>query len=136
METLTATRTNVQTVQEAFENFLQGDISAIIEVCKDDVEWGSYDNPDVPYASKYQGKTGVLEFFSNLGSTIDYTVFEPKEFISQGNDVVVFGRHAATVKKTGKKFDHDFCFRFTLSNCRVTRFFAYVDSRDQGQAFK
>jgi ketosteroid isomerase-like protein len=136
METLTATRTNVQIVKEAFDHFLKGNISAILEVCSDNVEWGSYENPDVPYAGIYKGKAGVLDFFTTLAGNVTYSVFEPTEYISEGDDVVVFGRHAGTANKTGKSFDHNWCFSFKISNGKVDRFFSYVDSRDHSQAFK
>lgn len=135
METLTATKNNVQVVQKAFDDFLKGNISAVVDISTDDVEWSSYDNPDVPYATTYHGKKGVAQFFSNLAETINYTKFEPRQFVSQGDDVVVFGRHAASVKATGKTFDHEWCFSFKMRNGKVQRFFAYVDSRDQAQAF-
>ena len=136
METLTATKNNVQTIQEAFENFLQGNIAAVIESCTDDVEWGSYDNPEVPYGGTFKGKQGVLDFFTNLGSNVNYSVFEPRQFFPQGDDVVVLGRHEGTVKSTGKSFAHDWCFSFKLQNQKVKRFFAFVDTKDQAQAFK
>lgn len=132
----TLTKNNVQLIQEAFENFSKGNIPGIMESCADDIIWGSYNNPTVPYAGLFYGKEGVLEFFTNLGSNLNYTAFEPREFISQGDTVIVLGRHAGTVKKTGKSFDHDWAMHFKVKDGKVQKYFAFVDSLEQANAFK
>lgn len=93
-------------MQQAFDDFLKGNIPAGVDACADDVEWSSYENPDVPYATTYHGKSGAAEFFKTLSQTVNYLRFEPQQFISEGDDVVVLGHHTATVKSTGKTFDH------------------------------
>src|ERR1700754_4422617 len=107
METITATKTNALLVQHAIDNFLQGNIAGVLDFCTDDVEWGSYENPDVPFAGIFQGKNGVLRFFETLATTVNYTVFEYRQFISQGDDVIVLGHQTGTAKKSGKPFNHD-----------------------------
>ena len=136
METITATKNNAQLVQLAFDNFLKGNIPGVLDTCSEDVEWGSYDNPDVPFSATYHGKSGVAEFFATLSRAINYSRFEPQHYVSQGDDVIVLGHQTGTVKATGKSFDHDWCFSFKVQNVKLKRFFAYVDSRDQSRAFK
>ena len=136
METLTETKSNVQLIQQACEDFLKGNIPAVIETCSDDVEWGSYENPDVPFSATYHGKKGVAEFFTTLSESVHYSRFDPQQFVSQGDDVLVLGHQTGTVKATGKSFDHNWCFSFKVQNGKLKRFFAYVDSRDQSKAFK
>lgn len=136
METLTdVKKDNIIIVKNAFADFLKGDIAGVVEACTDDVQWGSYDNPSVPYASSYQGKKGVTEFFSNLGGSVDYDKFDTNEFYSDKDMVFVVGRHEGKVKQTGKRFGHDFLMQFRLRDGKVCNFFAWVDSRDQAQAF-
>ena len=102
METLTSTKNNVKLVQQAFDDFLKGKIPAVVDACADDMEWSSYENPDVPYAITYHGKSGAAEFFKTLSETVNYLRFEPQQFISEGDDVVVLGHHTATVSQPGK----------------------------------
>src|SRR5205814_3069224 len=130
------TKNNVETVQQAFDNFLKGNIPAILDVCTDDVEWTSYENSNVPYGRAFHGKNGVTEFFKNLSEQVNYSRFEPQQYSSQGDDVVVLGHHTATVKSTGKTFDHDWCFSFKMHHGKLNRFFAYVDTRDHSRAFE
>lgn len=138
METLASVKTdqNVAVVQQAFDNFSKGNIAGILDACNDDVQWGSYDNPDVPYSSTYSGKKGVAEFFTNLSSSVDYENFETKTFYGDKDMVFVVGNHKAIVKSTGKKFGHDFLMQFRLRDGKISNFFAWIDTRDQGQAFQ
>ena len=137
METLASVKNdqNIAVVQQAFDHFSKGNISGILENCTDDIQWGSYDNPDVPYASVYKGKNGVVEFFSNLSGSVDYENFETNKFYGDQDMVFVLGNHKGRVKTTGKKFGHDFVMQFRLRDGKVSNFFAWVDSRDQAQAF-
>lgn len=135
-QTSTATRTNQQTIQQAFEDFKAGNISAVIDICADDVLWASYRNPDVPYSGSFYGKEGVQDFFSKLAQNVEYTNFEPREYIVQGDNIAVTGHHTGIVKSTGKTFDHDWCLTFKMNNGKVSRFFSYVDTRDHSQAFR
>jgi ketosteroid isomerase-like protein len=136
MESAIVTRTNLQIIQQAFDDFSKGNIGAIVNACSDDVVWGSYKIPDVPMSGLFYGKEGVQEFFTELGANVHYSFFAPKEFITQGDRVVVLGHHTGTVTKTGKSFDHDWCFTFKMNNGKVQNYFAYTDSREQALAFK
>lgn len=127
---------NVMLVKNAFENFLKGNIQGIVDVCADDIEWGAHENPEVPYAQTFHGKKGVSQFFSSLLGNVDYSAFEPKEFYTDGNKVFVKGYHAAKVKSTGKSFGHPMFLEFIVNNGKISSFFAWVDTRDQADAFK
>ena len=102
METATQTKNSIQIVQQAFANFGSGNIQGILDVCTDDVVWTGADNPDVPFAGIFKWKDGVKKFFSNLANEVEFTSFEPKEFFSDKDAVVVLGHNTGNVKKTGK----------------------------------
>ena len=137
METLATVKKeqNVTIVQNAFQNFLTGNIAGILDACTDDVAWGAYSHPAVPYSKTYHGKSGVGEFFATLAGNTDYKRFEPREFFAEGDAVLVRGYHEAVVKATGKTFGHDFLMHFRLTNGKVSYYFAFVDINDQANAF-
>jgi ketosteroid isomerase-like protein len=130
-------QTNVEIIQQAYADFLAGNIAAVADQCTDDVKWGNYDNPLVPYAGMFHGKQGVKDFFARLANAVDYSEFSPKEFSSDETKDVVFvrGHHTGKVKSTGKTFSHDWLMEFYLREGKVRSFFAFVDSFDQSQAF-
>ena len=135
METLTATKTNIEVVQQGFADFGSGNITGITDACTNGVTWGSWENSSVPYAQTYRGKEGVATFFKTLSDTVTYTAFEPKEFHAAGNKVFVKVYHAGTVKATGKSFAHDTLMEFTIEDEKIRNYFAYVDTYDQVKAF-
>ncbi len=126
---------NVEVVQKGFEDFMKGNTSAIVDICTDDVNWASYENPGIPTAGTFKGKKGVKEFFSKLTETVDLSDFTPREFYGQGDAVFVLGHHAGKVKKTGRKFGHDWVMVFKLRDSKIHSFFTYLDTRDFAQAF-
>jgi len=135
MESSIAVRSNLQVIQQAFDDFAKGNIPAIINSLADDVRWGSFKIPGAAMSGNFFGKEGAQEFFKYLDEQIKYTVFEPREFIVQGDSIIVLGHQAGTVKSTGKSFDHDWCFSFKMKNGKVQSYFAFTDSYEQAKAF-
>ncbi len=127
---------NVQVVQRGFENFMKGNPSAVVDICTDDVTWGSYDNPGVPLAGTFKGKDGVKRFFSLLGELIDFVSFTPREYYGHGDTVIVLGHQKGKVKKTGKTFDQDWAMVFKLRDAKISSFFNFTDTRQQAEAFQ
>jgi uncharacterized protein len=136
METSIATRSNLQVIQQAFADFAQRNIPAIVNACADDVMFASYKIADVPTSGSFYGKEGVQEFFTKLEETILYSYFQPHEFIVQDDRVIVLGHQTGTVKSTGKTFDHDWCFSFKMNNGKLQHYFAFTDTNDQAKAFR
>ena len=69
----------------------------------------------------------VAEFFKQVAENINFSRFEPKEFIATGDKVVALGHYTATTPRK-KSFDSDFAMVFTLRNGQVTRFQEFCDS--------
>jgi uncharacterized protein len=135
METSIATRSNLQVIQQAFDDFAKGNIPAIINTLTDDVRWSSFKIPGAAMSGNFFGKEGAQEFFKHLNEQIKFSLFEPREFIVQGDSVIVLGHQAGIVKSTGKSFDHDWCFSFKMKHGKVHSYFAFTDSYEQAKAF-
>jgi SnoaL-like domain len=66
--------------------FGQGDMAAFAEVMADNIEWVDPGDPDDdPNAGTFKGKEAVLGWLGGLALTLDYTTFEPREFIAQND---------------------------------------------------
>jgi hypothetical protein len=124
------TKNNVQVIQQAISNFQQGNIRPIIDACTDDVQFILYKVPNAPFTGTFDGKQGIQEFFTSLGQLANYTVFEPKEFFAQGDAVIVLVHQTATVKGTGKTYDHDMCMHFKLRDGKIAYYYGFIDSYD------
>ncbi|MCY7302062.1 MAG: nuclear transport factor 2 family protein [Thermoleophilia bacterium] len=93
---------NTRLAENAYEAFGRGDMAALAEVMADDIEWVTPGDPDDdPNAGTFRGKEAVLDWFGGLASTLDFTTFEPREFIGQNDKVVSLVYSEATVRDTG-----------------------------------
>jgi ketosteroid isomerase-like protein len=117
---------NVRLVQEAYAAFNRGDIQAVLNSLSDNVEWIA---PGVePVAGTYRGKDGVAQFFQKVKETVEFSAFEPREYVAQGDRVVALGNYKATAHATGKPYQCDWVMSFTLRDGKVTKFQEFTDT--------
>jgi ketosteroid isomerase-like protein len=120
---------NTRLVQGAYEAFGRGDMAAFAEVMADDIEWVDPGDPDDdPNAGTFKGKEAVLGWFGGLASTLDYTTFEPREFIAQNDKVVSLVYSEATVRDTGRAFVNPEAHVWTIRDGKLARFQSYHDT--------
>ena len=82
-------------------------IPALLDLLTDDVEWTLQGPSVIPFAGTRHGHEGVAEFFSVLGETLEFEQFEPREFVAQGDTVVVVGIERSVSKATGRTIEHE-----------------------------
>jgi ketosteroid isomerase-like protein len=128
---------NVQVVKDAYAAFQQGDIDGVLRLVVDDVDWHGVKGTEgvAPQAGARKGRAAVGEFFQQLAASTEFTRFEPREFVAQGDQVVVIGDYAATVKSTGRSVVTDWVMVFTVRDGRIARFREWTDSAQLVRAY-
>ena len=122
-------RSATQIVQDTLQKFGDGNIDGILGNMSNDVEFRIPAMEHVPFAgTTYRGKEQVRKFFSLLSETQIVRVFEPLDFIAQGDKVVVLGRYAWTVRQTGKPLEGEWAHVWTIRDGKVARFDEYTDT--------
>jgi ketosteroid isomerase-like protein len=96
---------NRQFVEQAYATFKAGDIPTLLQSLSEDVTWPLPEIENVPFAGKRQGRGAVGEFFSTLAGLQDARYFEEREFIAQGDKVVVLGHYVWQVKANGRTIE-------------------------------
>ena len=119
---------NIQTAQNGYAAFGRGDIPAILELLTDDIEWVDPGPSDVPTAGTHRGKEAVLAWFGTLGENLDFQVFEPREFIAQGDKVVSIVYAEATVRSTGRQVIDEEAHVWTFKDGKVARIQLFQDT--------
>ena len=119
---------NIEVVRRGYEAFSRGDLNALLSLFDKDIEWVSPGPPELPTSGRRRGHQAVAEFFKVVNEVFDIQRFEPKEFIAQGDRVVVLGEDTSRVKATGKTIDSEWAHAFTLKNGVVIRFHEYIDT--------
>lgn len=121
---------NVKVVQDAYAAFKRADIQSILNALSPDVDWDPLSGlaGKVPQAGRRRGPGEVGEFFKILGREADFSVFEPREYIAQGDRVVALGHYEGRATSTGKTFKADWAMVFTIRNGKIANFREYVDT--------
>lgn len=95
---------HIQTVQEIYAAFGQGDIPAVLAALDDGVAWepGMIDR-GIPWLKPGQGKAHAAAFFQTVGANLAFSRFEPLTILGDDNQVVAVLAIEATVIPTGKQ---------------------------------
>ncbi len=129
---------NADVVQRNYAAVSRGDIPALLDLLTEDVEWTFQGPPVIPFAGTRHGREAVEEFFTSVGETIEFQRFEPRDFIAQGDTVVVLGYERNLIKSTGRTFEQEWAHVYTLRDGMIAmcRCFedtaAYVVALDAG----
>ena len=114
-------RTNTDVVQQGYEALGRGDIPAILDLLTDDVEWIEQGPSVIPFAGTRHGHEGVAEFFSLLDENLELEQFEPREFVAQGDTVVVVGFERSVSKATGHAIEQEWAHVYTLRDGKIAK---------------
>jgi ketosteroid isomerase-like protein len=131
-----ATTSNVQIVQDAYNNFKAGNLAGVLAHMDPSIEWVIPDIPNVRVSGTRHGRDRVQQFFTELVTDQDSLLFDPREFIADGDNVVALGKYEWRVKATGRSIAADFAHVFTIRNGQVTRFQEFMDSRAFAEAYR
>lgn len=126
---------NIQVVKDAYAAFGRGDIQSILNSCAADVVWVSPGEGYLPQAGTFRGHDAVARFFQLVGQNMDFTAFEPRSYVAQGDVVVALGYYRATVKQTGKTFESNWAMTFTLRGGEIAEFQEYTNTAGIASAY-
>ena len=127
----------VEVVKNAYAAFQRGDIQGVLALVDDNVDWHAIKGAEgaAPHAGARKGRAQVADFFVQLGASTEFTRFEPREYIADGDQVVAIGDYAATVKTTGRSIVSDWAMVFTVRDGRIVRFREWSDSAQLVRAY-
>ena len=115
-------------VKDLYAAFGRGDITTVLALIAEDVVWrlpGTV--PD--YSGTYEGQTRAANFFEKLKSTVEIEGFEPRDFVAEGDRVLVTGWSRGRVKSTGRMFDNRWVMAFSVRDGKIIKFEEYADSQ-------
>lgn len=128
---------NTAVIKQAYAAFGRGDIPALLALVDENVDWQPVlgAGPEVPASGRRRGRAEVGHFFELLGKSTSFSIFDPREFVAQGDKVVALGHYTAKAIPTGGAFDSDWVMVFTLKNGKVVKFAEFSDSAQLNRAF-
>ena len=127
-----STEKNVQTVKDFFAAVGRGDKEALLALVAEDIEW-IIPGEDWPLAGTRHGHAGIADLLETASKTMETTT-EPREYVAQGDRVLVIGFAKGTVKATKKTFEDDWIFAITVRDGKLTSIREYVDTQALARA--
>jgi ketosteroid isomerase-like protein len=118
---------NVEIVRRGYEAFGRWDLETLLALFDEHIEWITPGPSELPTAGRRRGHQGVLDFFKALNALVEIDRFEAKEFIAQGDRVIVLGEDTSLVRSTGRILEFEWAHAFTLKNGRIVAFHEYSD---------
>jgi ketosteroid isomerase-like protein len=70
-----------------------------------------------------------------LSETTEFSTFEPRDFIAQGDHVIALGTYQGKARATGRPFESSWAMSFLLRDGKVLKFREYTDTGAIGLAF-
>jgi ketosteroid isomerase-like protein len=123
---------NIQTVKDFFAAIGRGDREALLALVAEDIEW-IIPGKDWPLAGTHRGHAGLADLLETASRAIE-TSTKPREFVAQGERVLVVGFARGRIKATGKTFEDDWIFAITVRDGRLTKIREYVDTQALARA--
>jgi uncharacterized protein len=129
-----STQESLQVVKEGYAAFSRGDIPGLLALMAEDVDW-IIPGTGFPLAGTYRGRNGVANFFQKLAADSEILDFQPREFIAEGDRVLVVGWERAKVKATNRTVEVDWVMSFTIRNGKIAIFREYTDTKALADAY-
>lgn len=123
---------NIQVVKDFFSAIGGGDKEALLALTAEDIEW-IIPGEDWPLAGTHRGHAGLSEFLETAARSIE-TSTEPREFIAQGDRVLVVGFATGRIKATNRTFEDHWIFAITVHDGKLTSIREYVDTQALARA--
>ena len=127
-----STQKNIQTVKDFFAAIGRGDKEALLALVAEDIEW-IIPGEDWPLAGTHRGHAGLADLLQTASKSIE-TSTEPREFVAQGDRVLVVGFAKGKIKATNKTFEDHFVFAITVRGGRLTNIREYIDTQALARA--
>jgi uncharacterized protein len=125
---------NVQIAKDTFAAIGRGDMQGLLALSAEGIEWiipGEW-----PLAGTHRGHAGVADLFQKAFEMVEFSFLEAREFLAQGDRVLVVGLSRGRVKATNRTFEDHWVFAFTVRNGKVTNIREYIDTLAVARGFE
>ena len=119
---------NVQAVKDFFAAIGSGDKQGLLALSAEDIEW-IVPGKDWPLAGTHLGHAGLAGVLKKASEEIEMTYPKPREFVGQGDRVLVIGVATGKIKATNKPFKDEWVFDITVRDGKLARIQEYIDTQ-------
>lgn len=123
---------NVTVVQQAYQNFAEGNVPAVLALFDPQIEWRECKSfPIGPDDGISIGPEAVVQdVFSHIPVIYEGFNIEPIDIFGAGDKVVMYGYYKGKYKATNKDFKAQATHVWTVKDGKLTHFFQAVDTAE------
>ncbi len=123
---------NVTLIQEAYKNFAEGNIPAVLGFMNENIEWQAAKGfPFFKDTFVFYGPDEVVNnVFARIPEHYEGFNIEPLAIFGSGDKVVMQGFYTGKWKETGKAFKANAVHIWEVKDGKVTQFFQAVDTAE------
>ena len=125
----------MQIVKDAFAAYFRRAMQALLALLAEDIE-SIVSGEGLPLAGTYPGHAGMADFFQKVSEMLEFSSLESREFVADGDRVLVAGFNRARVKATNRTFEGHWVMAFVVRNGKVTNVREYLDTLAVARAFE
>ena len=111
---------NARLVQSLYLALRNDDQPLFLSKLSMNVRWTQPGGGLLPWGGRWEGRDKVAEYFRILHSEIEYQLFEPLEFVSEGEYVVVRGSSTALARRSQQTVAQSWVMVWTVRGGIVT----------------
>ncbi len=123
-------------VLKIYEDFSQGNITAILKHFDDDIELMLHAPEGTPFKKTFHGRDGAADFLKTIAEHLDVQDFSTEDIIAQGDKVVVLGHERVRVKTTEKIYNAHWAHVWTVRSGKIVKLVEYTDTAVIAEAFR
>jgi len=124
--------TPLEMTKKAYDCFLKGDIAGLVALYSENAtftpQMGLEGKAPLVTPKGTFKPTELPGFFAALAAEVDFTTWENRQFVVDGNTVVALGYYAGKNKRTGKSFASEFAHVSTIADGKFTSFKEFTDT--------
>jgi uncharacterized protein len=128
-----STQENVQIVKDFFAAMGRGHKQGLLAWSAEDIEW-IIPGEDWPLAGTHRGHAGLADLLQKVSEMVEISFLEPREFVAQGDRVLVVGFARGRIKATNRTFEDHWVFAITVRNGKLTNIQEYIDTQALARA--
>ena len=129
------TDSNEQIIRRLYSAMAKPTLEETLQLLTEDVEFVVPGTPGLGAAGTWRGAEGVCECMRRLREGQENQSVEVREFVSEGDHVVVRLHVRAKVIAPGKSFESDIVHFFTLRGGKVARLLDFFDTAALSTAY-
>jgi ketosteroid isomerase-like protein len=121
------TSPNIESFNRAYEGFAKRDLSAVLSVMSEDVEWDASDA--LAHTGVYHGHEGVMEYLRGLAGVWEDFELEPDQFVeaADGRNIMILGVTRGRLIETGEQVEARFAHIGEIKGGKIVRWKICLD---------